>query len=116
MALELLHGIEVDTEDDELYDEACEEAAELLNSRKVQDKNDVLNIFIKLFGKEMNGQNECADCRYYDECGIKGTRHLKRYFDVVRFPYPKNIKDMGDMTSKEMYKIKNNFNELQEVL
>lgn len=67
--IELLHGIEVDTEDDELYDEACEEAAELLNSRKVQDKNDVLNIFIKLFGKEMNGQNECADCRYYDECG-----------------------------------------------
>lgn len=51
-----------------------------------------------------------------DECGIKGTRYLKRYFDVVRFPYPKNIKDMGDMTSKEMYKIKNNFNELQEVL
>ena len=50
--IELLHGIEVDTEDDELYDEACEEAAELLNSRKVQDKNDILNIFIKLFGKE----------------------------------------------------------------
>lgn len=50
--IELLHGIEVDPEDDELYDEACEEAAELLNSRKVQDKNDVLNIFIKLFGKE----------------------------------------------------------------
>lgn len=25
--IELLHGIEVDTEDDELYDEACEEAA-----------------------------------------------------------------------------------------
>lgn len=50
--IELLHGIEVDTEDDELYDEACEEVAELLNSRKVQDKNDVLNIFIKLFGKE----------------------------------------------------------------
>ena len=50
--IELLHGIEVDTEDDELYDEACEEAAELLNSRKVQDKNDVLNIFIKLFGRE----------------------------------------------------------------
>lgn len=46
--IELLHGIEVDTEDDELYDEACE----LLNSRKAQDKNDVLNIFIKLFGKE----------------------------------------------------------------
>lgn len=36
--IELLHGIEVDTEDDELYDEACEEAAELLNSRKVLDK------------------------------------------------------------------------------
>ena len=50
--IELLHGIEVDTEDDELYDETCEEAAELLNSRNVEDKNDVLNIFVKRFGKE----------------------------------------------------------------
>lgn len=38
-----------------------------------------------------------------DECGERGTKYLKNFFKVKRFPYPKNIKDMGDM-AKEEYK------------
>ena len=50
--IELLHGIEVDTEDDELYDEACEDAAELIESGDVENRNDIVNVFINHFGKE----------------------------------------------------------------
>ena len=39
-----------------------------------------------------------------DECGKKGTKYLKNYFKVIRFPYPKNIKDMGDMNKKTFRK------------
>lgn len=36
-----------------------------------------------------------------DTCGIKGTEYLKQFFNVIRFPYPKNTKDMGDMDKKQ---------------
>lgn len=39
-----------------------------------------------------------------DECGEKGTRYLERFFDVVRFPFPKNVKDAGDMNKKQLWK------------
>lgn len=51
-----------------------------------------------------------------DECGKKGTLYLNKFFEVKRFPYPKNLKDMGEMEKKELKKIKNNFKDLQEVM
>lgn len=50
-----------------------------------------------------------------DKCGIKGTNYLKQYFDVVRFPYPGHIKDMGDMDRKTLKNIEDNFKDLVEV-
>lgn len=35
-----------------------------------------------------------------DECGIKGTNFLKKYFNVVRWRYIKGIKDPGEMTQE----------------
>lgn len=37
-----------------------------------------------------------------DSCGIKGTELLKKYFDVIRFPYDENIKDTGEMTEEQL--------------
>lgn len=37
-----------------------------------------------------------------DECGRKGTRYLKKFFNVHRFRYLKGIKDPGEMT-KELF-------------
>lgn len=39
-----------------------------------------------------------------DECGIKGTEYLKKHFKVIRFPYPKEVKDAGDMNNKQIRK------------
>lgn len=37
-----------------------------------------------------------------DKCGIEGTDYLKTQgFDVVRFPYPKGCKDMGEISEKK---------------
>lgn len=36
-----------------------------------------------------------------DTCGKKGTAYLKKHFDVIEFPYPKGVKDMGDITQKQ---------------
>ena len=36
-----------------------------------------------------------------DECGNKGTNYLKGFFEVVRFQYPKGIKDAGDMDQEQ---------------
>lgn len=41
-----------------------------------------------------------------DKCGKLGTQELKKHFDVIEFPYPEHIKDMGDMTEKEFKKSK----------
>ena len=35
-----------------------------------------------------------------DECGVKGTKYLERFFKVVRFQYPKGIKDAGDLSQR----------------
>lgn len=32
-----------------------------------------------------------------DDCGKKGTEYLKQYFNVIRFQYPANVKDAGEM-------------------
>lgn len=37
-----------------------------------------------------------------DKCGNKGTEYLKKFFHVVRFDYPDNVKDTGEMSEKEM--------------
>ena len=36
-----------------------------------------------------------------DEYGIKGTEYLKKFFNVIRMPYPKGVKDPGDMATKQ---------------
>ncbi len=36
-----------------------------------------------------------------DKCGKDGTKHLRSFFDVTRFVYPADIKDIGDMTEKQ---------------
>lgn len=41
-----------------------------------------------------------------DDCGKKGTIVLKEYFNVIRFQYPKNIKDIGEMNIKQFEKVK----------
>jgi DNA primase len=41
-----------------------------------------------------------------DKCGKKGTIVLKQYFNVIRFQYPKNIKDIGEMNIKQFEKAK----------
>ncbi|NLZ73800.1 MAG: toprim domain-containing protein, partial [Bacteroidales bacterium] len=41
-----------------------------------------------------------------DECGIKGTKYLENYFEVIRFQYPKSIKDIGEMNKKQFKKAK----------
>ena len=50
-----------------------------------------------------------------DKCGKKGTEYLKKFFDVTRFSYLKNIKDPGEMDEEnfiKMYnKTMNNFKE-----
>lgn len=39
-----------------------------------------------------------------DKCGIKGTEYLKKFFNVIRFPYPEDIKDVGEMTEEQLKK------------
>lgn len=41
-----------------------------------------------------------------DECGIKGTKYLENYFEVIRFQYPKSIKDIGEMNKEQFKKAK----------
>lgn len=35
-----------------------------------------------------------------DACGKKGTEYLQKYFKVIRFQYPKGVKDPGEMDYK----------------
>lgn len=42
-----------------------------------------------------------------DECGRKGTRYLKQFFDVTRFSYLKGIKDPGEMVASDFKKMYN---------
>lgn len=39
-----------------------------------------------------------------DECGCKGTKYLKRFFKVVRFQFPPNVKDPGDLSQQAFNK------------
>ena len=39
-----------------------------------------------------------------DKSGIKGTEYLRNFFNVIRFPFPKGIKDPGEMSGKELRK------------
>lgn len=38
-----------------------------------------------------------------DKRGGEGTKFLKKYFNTIEFPYPKNIKDIGEMNEKMFY-------------
>lgn len=42
-----------------------------------------------------------------DECGIKGTKYLRKFFKVVRWQYDKSCKDAGDMNEKSFRRMKN---------
>lgn len=37
-----------------------------------------------------------------DDKGNKGTEYLKRFFDVIRFPYPEGVKDTGEMPEEAL--------------
>lgn len=37
-----------------------------------------------------------------DKAGRKGTEYLKRFFNVIEFPYPDGVKDSGEMTEKQL--------------
>lgn len=37
-----------------------------------------------------------------DSAGIKGSEYLKRYFNVIRFPYDDGIKDIGEMSEQQL--------------
>lgn len=50
-----------------------------------------------------------------DECGIKGTKYLERFFNVVRFQYPENIKDCGEMNEKQIKKCIRETRKLYEI-
>jgi 5S rRNA maturation endonuclease (ribonuclease M5) len=56
-----------------------------------------------------------------DKCGIDGTKHLSKHFNIVRFQFPKGKKDPGEMskaelqlafekTKKEFGRLENGFN------
>lgn len=53
-----------------------------------------------------------------DECGKRGTRYLEKFFNVIPFPYPKGVKDPGDMTKEQFENcrrlLKNEFNRQNE--
>ena len=40
-----------------------------------------------------------------DDCGMKGTKFLQKYFNVTRFAYLKGIKDPGEMTQESFNKM-----------
>lgn len=42
-----------------------------------------------------------------DSCGQKGTEYLKKYFKVVRFQFPKGVKDPGDLSQQAFKKAYN---------
>lgn len=42
-----------------------------------------------------------------DECGRKGTKYLKKFFNVIRWPFLKSIKDVGESTQKQFDKMQN---------
>lgn len=39
-----------------------------------------------------------------DECGEKGTKYLKKFFNVVRFQFPSGVKDPGDLSQQAFKK------------
>lgn len=39
-----------------------------------------------------------------DKSGIKGTEYLKKFFNVVRFEFPEDVKDTGEMTEQQIKK------------
>lgn len=51
---------------------------------------------------KQNGVTKVISALDNDKMGIKGTEYLKKFFDVIRFEYPENIKDAGDMTEKQI--------------
>lgn len=48
-----------------------------------------------------------------DEKGFQGTLKMEEYFNVIRFPFPDNVKDIGDMTNSQ---IKRSKKELKKII
>jgi DNA primase len=42
-----------------------------------------------------------------DTCGKKGTKYLEKYFTVIRFQFPKGVKDPGEMNREQFIKANN---------
>lgn len=47
-----------------------------------------------------NGVIQIVSALDNDKCGKDGTKYLRKYFNVTRFVYPKDVKDIGEMSKK----------------
>lgn len=55
---------------------------------------------------KQNGVTVVVSALDNDKCGNKGTEYLKRFFRVVRFPFPEGVKDPGEMDGRAIRKAK----------
>lgn len=49
---------------------------------------------------KQNGVKTIISALDNDICGKKGTKELGKHFKVIKLPYPKHVKDPGDMNKK----------------
>lgn len=54
-----------------------------------------------------NGVKQIICALDNDECGKKGAKYLRNYFNVTRFVFPKSIKDIGEMNIETFNNQKN---------
>lgn len=47
-----------------------------------------------------------------DECGKKGTKYLKRFFNVVRWPFLKKLKDIGESSKADFERMQKKLQKL----
>lgn len=84
----------------------CEGYMDMLKFRQFGLKNVVAILGWKITAEQIaklkeKGITTVISALDADECGNKGTIHLKSFFEVIRFQYPKGIKDAGDMDQKQ---------------
>lgn len=94
----------------------CEGYMDYLKFSSFGVKNVVAILGWKITSEQINklkekGIKKVISALDNDECGIKGTEYLKKYFEVIRFDYDSNIKDAGEMNkalfNKMMYRTNN---------
>ena len=80
---------------------------DMLKARQLGVKNVVAILGWKITDNQIlklksEGVENVVSALDNDKCGKRGTEYLKNFFNVVIFPYPDDIKDMGDMDRKSM--------------